>query len=166
MKKTVRLLTATVLGAATLAGASMASAQVTIFPNSGSFPIANAAEVGAGSKIIFHSGVVPAPANPDAERGTPEYYGDTRTQTINVLERIKEDLESKGMGLEDVVKMTAFLVGDPALDGQMDFDGFMEGYTQFFGTEEQPSVPARSAVQIAGLVGPLMFVEIEVITAK
>jgi len=42
----------------------------------------------------------------------------------------------------------------------------MEAYVQYFGTKEQPNLPARSAVQIAGLVGPLMFVEIEAITAR
>jgi enamine deaminase RidA (YjgF/YER057c/UK114 family) len=65
----------------------------------------------------------------------------------------------------DVVKMTVFLVGDPAMGGQMDFDGFMEAYRLYWGTAEQPRLPARSTVQVAGLVGPLMFVEVEVITA-
>lgn len=161
-----RMMTSALLAATTLLGASLASAQVTIFPNPGSFPIANAAEVGAGSKITFHSGVVPPVNNPDAPEDSRERYGDTRTQTINVLNRIKDDLESKGLSMGDVVKMTAFLVGDPEMDDRMDFGGFMEGYTQFFGTEEQPNVPARSAVQIAGLVNPLMLVEIEVITAR
>ena len=58
--------------------------------------------------------------------------------------------------------MTVFLVGDPVMDGKMDFSGFMKAYTQYFGTEEQPNLPARSAVQIAGLAGgPGMLVEVE-----
>ena len=68
--------------------------------------------------------------------------------------------------MSDVVKMQVFLVGDPGKDGKMDFKGFMEGYTQFFGTKEQPNVPARSTVQVAGLVAPGMLVEIEVQLAK
>jgi enamine deaminase RidA (YjgF/YER057c/UK114 family) len=48
----------------------------------------------------------------------------------------------------------------------MDFGGFMEAYTQYFGTEEQPNLPARSAVQVAGLARPGMLVEIEVILAR
>ena len=45
----------------------------------------------------------------------------------------------------DVVKMQVFLVGDPSKDGKMDFKGFMEGYTQFFGTKEQPNLqPGQS----------------------
>lgn len=158
-------------GAAALAcglglSASLASADdVIIHPNAGSFPIANAVEVGPNASIIFHSGVTPAAANPDAERGTPEYYGDTRTQAISVFERMKADLERHGLGMGDVVKMTVFLVGDPANGGDMDFNGFMDAYRMYWGTEEQPRLPARSTVQVAGLVGPLMFVEVEVITA-
>ena len=78
---------------------------------------------------------------------------------------MKANLEALGLGMGDVVKMTVFLVGDPALGGQMDFDGFMEAYRMYWGTETQPRLPARSTVQVAGLVGPLMFVEVEVITA-
>jgi enamine deaminase RidA (YjgF/YER057c/UK114 family) len=63
--------------------------------------------------------------------------------------------------------MTVFLVGDPEMGGRMDFGGFMKAYTRYFGTEEQPNKPARSAVQIAGLAGgPNMLVEIEVVIAR
>ena len=62
----------------------------------------------------------------------------------------------------DVVAMTVYLVGDPAKGGRMDFDGMMEAYSQFFGTKEQPNLPARSTVQIVGLVQAGMLVEIEV----
>jgi enamine deaminase RidA (YjgF/YER057c/UK114 family) len=72
-----------------------------------------------------------------------------------------------GLGFGDVVKMLVFLVADPAdKDGHMDFAGFMQAYTQYFGTPEQPNLPARSAVQVAGLAAPGMLVEIEVILAK
>ena len=66
----------------------------------------------------------------------------------------------------DVVKMHAFLVGDPATGGKLDFAGFMKGYTQFFGTPEQPNLPVRSAVQVAALAGPGMLVEIEVTAVR
>ena len=58
------------------------------------------------------------------------------------------------------------LVGDPAKGGGMDFAGMMEGYTQFFGTKDQPKLPARSAVQVAGLAAPGMLVEIEIVFAR
>lgn len=145
-------------------GATMAQ-DVIIHPNAGTFPIANAVEIGPNATLIFHSGVTPAPANPNAERGTPEFYGDTKTQAISVFERTKANLENLGVSMGDVVKMTVFLVGDPAKGGGMDFDGFMEAYRMYWGTPEQSRLPARSTVEVSGLVGPLMFVEVEVITA-
>jgi enamine deaminase RidA (YjgF/YER057c/UK114 family) len=44
----------------------------------------------------------------------------------------------------------------------MDFKGFMDGYTQFFGGD-QPNLPARSVVGVAALANPGFLVEIEVI---
>jgi enamine deaminase RidA (YjgF/YER057c/UK114 family) len=134
-------------------------------PNN-NFPIARAVEVPAGKTIIFHSGMTPAPADPKAAPGTPEYWGDTKTQALSAFGRIKESLDQLKLGFGDVVAMTVYLVGDPAKGGRMDFDGFMAAYTQFFGTKEQPNLPARSTVQVAGLVQPGIMVEIEVQLVK
>jgi len=130
------------------------------------FPIARAVEVPAGKTIYFHSGITPSPQDPKAAEGSPEYWGDTRTQALSAFGRIKESLDSLGLGFKDVVAMTVYLVGDPAKGGRMDFPGFMSAYTQYFGTTEQPNLPARSTVQVAGLVAPGMLVEIEVQLAK
>jgi enamine deaminase RidA (YjgF/YER057c/UK114 family) len=134
--------------------------------NGTNFPIARAVEVPTGKTIYFHSGMTPAPADPKATQGTPEYWGDTKTQTLSVFKRIQESLDKLGLGLGDVVAMTVYLVGDPAKGGRMDFEGMMAAYSQFFGTREQPNLPARSTVQVAGLVAPGMLVEIEVQLAK
>jgi len=134
-------------------------------PGGSKFPIARAVEVPAGFKLIFHSGTTPDPANRSAPEGTPEYWGDTKTQTLSVLTKMQESLTSLGLGFGDVVKMNVFLVGDPAT-GKMDFKGFMDGYTKYFGTVEQPRLPARSAVQVAGLASPGVLVEIEVVLAQ
>jgi enamine deaminase RidA (YjgF/YER057c/UK114 family) len=134
-------------------------------PNS-DFPIAAAVEVPAGKATVYVSGKVPAVIDASAPKNSPAAYGDTRAQTVSVLSQIKAQLESMGMGMGDVVKMTAFLVGDPAMDGRMDFAGFMQGYTQFFGTAEQPNLPARSAFQIAALGNPAFRIEIEVIAVR
>ncbi|MFT4860827.1 MAG: enamine deaminase RidA (YjgF/YER057c/UK114 family) [Pseudohongiellaceae bacterium] len=146
---------------------SVASADVTRYPLPGgsTFPIAQAVEVTAGS-IVFLSGATPAPADAGAQVGQPAYYGDTKTQTISVLNRIKQNLEGMGLEMGSIIKLQVFLVGDPANNNQMDFAGFMEGYTQFFGTQQQPNLPSRSAFQIASLVSPLMFVEIEATAAR
>ncbi len=85
---------------------------------------------------------------------------------MSVFGRMQDSFKDLGVDFGDIIKMTVFLVGDPEMDGRMDFAGFMRAYTKFFGTEEQPNKPARSAVQIAGLVRPHMLVEIEVVIAR
>ncbi len=136
-------------------------------PNNSTFPIARAVEVKAGTDLIYHSGHVPSAANPSEEKGSRAYYGDTETQAHNVFKKLNASLEDMGLGFKDVIKMTVFLVGDPELEGKMDFAGFMRAYTQYFGTPEQPNLPARSAVQIAGLAGgPGMLIEIEIVLAR
>jgi enamine deaminase RidA (YjgF/YER057c/UK114 family) len=65
----------------------------------------------------------------------------------------------------DVVMMRVFLVAPPG-EKQMDFPGMMRGYGAFFGTAEQPRKPARSTMQVAGLVDPGWLVEIEVTAAQ
>lgn len=130
------------------------------------FPIAAAVEVPAGKTTVYVSGKVPAVIDPSAPKDSQAAWGDTKAQTVSVLTQIKQQLESMGLTMGDVVKMQAFLVGDPALGGKMDFAGFMAGYTQFFGTKEQPSLPARSAFQIAALGNPLWRVEIEVVAVR
>jgi enamine deaminase RidA (YjgF/YER057c/UK114 family) len=169
MRKTVRVsLFARVAGTAfllTMAAAPQAG-DIVRHSNNGNFPIARVVEVPAGKTLYFHSGMTPAPLDAKAKAGTPEYWGDTKTQTMSVFGRIKESLDKQGLTFGDVVSMTVFLVGDPAKEGKMDFEGMMAAYTQFFGTKEQPNLPARSTVQVAGLVAPGMLVEIEVHLAK
>jgi len=158
---------AAVIGALAMASTAH-GADVVRHPLAGGskFPIARAVEVPAGKTIIFHSGITPAPLDAIAAVGTPAYWGDTKTQSLSAFARIKESLDALGAGFGNVVAMTVYLVGDPAKGGRMDFDGFMEAYSQFFGTAAQPNLPARSTVQVAGLVAPGMMVEIEVQLVK
>ena len=160
--------------AAFLATASLVSlpaahaAEIVRYENAGTTPspIARAVEVPAGSKLVFHSGLTPSPADPKATQSSPQYWGSTKTQSLSVLSKLQDSVKSMGLSFADVVKMTVFLAGDPATGGRMDFAGFMEAYSQYFGTKEQPNRPARSTVQVANLVQPGMLVEIEVILAK
>jgi enamine deaminase RidA (YjgF/YER057c/UK114 family) len=134
-------------------------------PDNNAFPISLEVTVNAGSDLYFLSGAVPPQINKDAPKGSTAVYGDMETQATNALTSIQGTLSKLGLTMGDVVKMTAFLVADPATN-KLDFDGFMTGYKKFFGTAEQPNKPARSAVQIAALVAPGALVEIEVIAAK
>ena len=130
------------------------------------FPIARAVEVPSGLTTVYVSGAVPPVADKNAAEGSIQAFGDTEMQTVGVLKSIEATLKDLGLTMGDVVKMQVFLVGDPKLDGKMDFAGFMKGYTQFFGTTEQPNLPARSAMQVAGLVNPGWLVEIEVTAVR
>src|ERR1700743_2860710 len=102
----------------------------TPIPNS-TFPIALAVQVPSSATTYYLSGQVPPVANKDADPASPQAYGDVKTQTVGVLNRIKGVLEGLGLGMADVVKMQVFLVHDAR--APMDFKAFMEGYTQFFG---------------------------------
>jgi enamine deaminase RidA (YjgF/YER057c/UK114 family) len=131
-------------------------------PNS-TFPIAQSVQVTGNATIYYVSGQVPPVINKDADPSSREAYGDTKAQTVSVLNRIKGILEGLGLGMGDVIKMQVFLVHSPT--APMDFKAFMEGYTQFFGGS-QPNLPARSVVGVASLANPGFLVEIEVVAAK
>ena len=135
-------------------------------PDGNDFPISSAVAVKAGVDTYFLSGAIPPIINKDASKGSTAAYGDTETQTVGALNLIKGTLARLGLTMGDVVKMTIFLVGDPAKDNKMDFAGMMAGYKQFFGTAEQPNKPSRSAFQVAALAAPGALIEIEVVAAK
>jgi enamine deaminase RidA (YjgF/YER057c/UK114 family) len=127
-------------------------------------PISASVEVPAGSRLVYVSGTVPDIADPNAPPGSVQRFGDTATQTRSVLRRIEAQLREHGLTLSDVVMMRVFLVAPPG-QARMDFAGMMAAYREFFGTVAQPDRPARSTMQVAGLVDPGWLVEIEVTAA-
>jgi enamine deaminase RidA (YjgF/YER057c/UK114 family) len=142
----------------TLAGPAMPQ-EVTRHRAPGSeAPISQAVEVAGGVTMVHLSGVVP----PLRRTG----LGDTRLQTEAALQAIEGTLRRLDLSLGHIVRMQAFLVGDAALGGRMDFEGFMAAYRKFFGTPTQPNLPARSVIQVAGLANPEWLVEIEVSAAR
>ncbi|KAB0543307.1 hypothetical protein F7P85_09080 [Kerstersia gyiorum] len=163
LKKTAA---AVLVAGAALSGAAVAADNV-VRHGAGSFPISSAVEVPAGKTVVYLSGKVPEVSHPDQPKDSLAAYGNTKEQTISVLNQTKQHLESLGLSMADVVKMQVFLVGGPENDGKMDFAGFMEGYTQFYGdAAKQPVLPARSAFQVAALAHPAWRVEIEVTAVR
>lgn len=154
--------------AITLVATACANADVTRhpLPNNSTFPIAQAVEITSDTTLIYHSGTLPRPANPDADPSSREYWGDTEAQANSVFENMATSFEKLGVGFGDIIKMQVFLVGDPDMGGRMDFGGFMKSYSKYFGTDAQPNKPARSAFQIAALARPGVFIEIEVVIAR
>jgi len=136
--------------------ATMAQSPTRIpLPNNSPFPISQGVWVG---NTLYLSGM----PDPDLSKASAK---DTKTQTIGAIQAIQKALAAQKLTLGDVVMMHVYLAADPAT-GKMDFAGFMGGYTQFFGTKDQPNKPARSAMQVAALAAPGMLVEIEVIAVK
>lgn len=127
-------------------------------------PISTSVEAPPGSRLIYVSGAVPDPIDANAPPGSVARYGDTAAQTRSVLRKLQNALTAHGLGLGDVVMMRVFLVAPPG-QSRMDFAGMMTAYREFFGTAAQPNRPARSTMQVAGLVDPGFLVEIEVTAA-
>jgi enamine deaminase RidA (YjgF/YER057c/UK114 family) len=116
---------------------------------------------------LYLSGQLASPVTPaDPAKSTEAVYGDTKTQALSALNKIQALLKEQGLDMKDVVKMTVFLAGDPAMGNKLDFAGLQASYTQFFGTKDQPNKPARSAFQVAALAAPWALVEIEVIAVR
>lgn len=130
------------------------------------FPISVAVQVPPGAEILYVSGVVPGVLDPEADPNSRAAYGDTKAQTVSVLSRMKERMEALGWSLGDIVMMRVYLVADEDAGDRLDFQGFMEGYSQFFATDEQPNKPARAVMQVAELIRPGWRVEIEAQAAR
>ena len=127
-------------------------------------PISASVSVPPGGRLVYISGTVPDAVDANAPEGSVARFGDTEAQTRSVLKKVEAALAAQGLGLGDVVMMRVFLVAPPGQ--RMDFAGMMKAYREFFGTAAQPNKPARSTMQVAGLVDPGWLVEIEVTAAK
>jgi enamine deaminase RidA (YjgF/YER057c/UK114 family) len=150
-----------------LSALSAEAADIVRTPIPGSdFPISQSVLIPAGAETLIVSGMIAKPAKPDAPKGSAEYWGDTEAQSASVLGQLEEALKAKGYSMNDVVSMQAFLVGDPAKEGKLDFAGFMKAYVKFFATPANPNKPARYALQIAALAAPGALIEIAVTAAK
>lgn len=119
-------------------------------------------------EVFYLSGQLPSPV--DAKKAMADVksideMGDSKTQTISTLTKIKALLEAQGYKMSDLVKLSLFVAADPKT-GKMDFAGVNEGFKQFFGTPDNPNTVARSTFQVAALVGPYYLIEIEAIAVK
>ncbi len=156
---------------AAAAAATPAAAQTVVrHPNTPPAMILQGVTVKPGAEMLYLSGQLAAPIDPTKKVApaamTIADFGDTKTQTISVLTKIKALVEAKGFKMSDVIKLTVFVAGDPKLGGKMDFAGMNDAYKMFFGSAENPNTVARSTVQVAALAGPAFLVEIEATAAK
>ncbi|WP_122518333.1 RidA family protein [Pseudomonas syringae] len=132
----------------------------------GDFPISQTVTVPASASLVFVSGTLPDLANPQAQPGTPAAYGNTEVQAISVFNKLRAILRQQDLDLGDIVQLRIFLVGAEETGGRLDFAGLQAGYTQFFGTPEQPNKPARTTLQVVALPLPGALVEVEAIAVR
>jgi enamine deaminase RidA (YjgF/YER057c/UK114 family) len=96
-------------------------------------------------------------------------HTDTESQTVGVIKDIQKFLESQKLTLSNVVMMRVYLGGDPAKDGKVDLAGMTAGYSQFFGTKDQPNKPARTTLQVvlpAASRGALVEIDLVAVRPK
>ena len=109
----------------------------------GDFPISQTVTVPASASLIFVSGTLPDLVDPTV----PGVFGNTEVQTVSVFNKLRTVLRQQDLDLGDIVQLRVFLVGAEETGGKLDFAGLQRGYTQFFGTPEQPNKPARTALR-------------------
>lgn len=132
----------------------------------GDFPISQTVTVPASASLIFVSGTLPDLHDANAPVGTPAAYGTTEVQTVSVFNKLRKILRQQDLDLGDIVQLRVFLVGAEETGGKLDFAGLQAGYTQFFGTPEQPNKPARTALQVVALPLPGALIEVEAVAAR
>ena len=99
-------------------------------------------------ELLFVSGQVAQDGN-----GNTVGVGDCAAQTRQVMSRIRTIVEAAGATMQDVVKITTFLVN---LD---DYPAFSRVRSETF----PDSPPASSTVVVAALVRPEFLVEVEAV---
>jgi len=132
----------------------------------GALPFLLAVTVPANKEVIVFSGHTPPVIDTTAAPDSVQAFGDTYTQTIGAFKELAISLDLLGLNFGNLIQLRVLLVGDPALGGKMDSAGFSKAYAEFFGTPEQPSLVARTRMQVVGLVNPGWLVELEAVAVK
>ncbi len=112
-------------------------------------PYSHGAEVRAGGRLIFLAGQVGV--TPDGTM--PE---DFETQTENIYRNIEAILKDAGMGFENVVKLTTFII-DPD-----DLPKMREIRKIFLGDHR----PAHTLLCVSRLADPEFLIEVEGVAAE
>ena len=153
--KQLKLTKACLFSVALMGGAALADAQEIKRYNEGNY-FYTSITIPPGAETMYLSGS----GARTLEDGS---WGDMKQQTVNTFSRFKQTLEEQGWSMSDIVQVRAFAI---AGDDGLDFAGFNEGYSEFFGTDENPNKPVRSFVEIKDLVVEGWLVEIEIRAAR
>ena len=92
-------------------------------------------------------------------------HGDTKSQTVGILEDLQKFLKAQNLTLGDVVMMREYV----GRDSKADILGARAGYSLFFGTKDNPNRPASTAIVTvlpAADSGALMEIDLVVVRPK
>lgn len=103
--------------------------------------------------MVMTSGQIPL------DPKTGEFSDDIQQQARQSLENVKAVVESSGLSVADIVKMTVFV------KDLNDFGAVNEVYGQFFDDHQVENYPARSCVEVARLPKDV-GIEIEAIAIR
>ena len=160
------------LGALLIAGQAGAQAveRYTSPPTAaGPAMILQGAKVKAGSDILYLSGQLASPIDPKKPMGpgmTMADYGDTKTQTISTLNKIKAALAARGLCDVGRVQDDDLRRGPIPSWARWTLPASTRGSSSSSATPTTQTPSPASAFQVAALAGPNFLVEIEVIAAK
>jgi enamine deaminase RidA (YjgF/YER057c/UK114 family) len=143
-------------------GTHQLKAQGVEFSGTVSSIISNSAVIPEGKKLFYTSGLTAFATDANLPEGDYAKYGDTKTQAIGILNKLKAMLEEKGLKMSNVFAMKVFIAPDVKTK-LYDFDGWNAAYKMYFGTAENPIKPVRATLGISTLVNPNKFIEIELI---
>ncbi|MGH8080973.1 MAG: RidA family protein [Lysobacter sp.] len=134
-----------------------------LLSSGGALPFLAGVTVPAGRDLLLLSGHTPPVIDANAPSDSIAAFGDTYAQTDGTLRELQKTLHRLGLTMGDLVQLRVLLVGDPALGGRMDSEGFSRAYAQWFGTLQQPNRVTRTRMQVVSLVNPGWLVEIEAV---
>ncbi len=120
-------------------------------------------EIPEGASFFFSSGLVAPVLDESAQANTRERYGDTYTQSVGILNRIKELLTEAELSMSDVVYLRVYLVPDKVNNDEVDWSGWFKAYGEFFDNAENPTKVARTTIAIHSLANPDLLIEIEAV---
>ena len=89
-------------------------------------------------------------------------FGDMTTQTVGAFNGLHTLLKKQDLNLGNVMRVRAVLA--PDANGVVDYDGYMDGYGKFFGTETLPSEPINFITTSASLsvTGQQILIEADI----
>jgi enamine deaminase RidA (YjgF/YER057c/UK114 family) len=89
-------------------------------------------------------------------------FGDMETQTVGAFNGLHTLLKKQNLNLGNVMRVRAVLA--PDANGFVDYDGYMAGFSKFFGTQKLPNEPINvmSAAATLPVTGQQLLIEADI----